>query len=90
MTEEDTLLLMLVTLFSDDRPNSFIAEREKIIRAKRHFVSIMLRHMGEAENRGTECLLLLPLLRTLNNSFMEVLTTISVSRFSPFLYFFTA
>ena len=78
MAEEETLLLMLVTLFSDDRPNSFISEREKILKAKRHFVQIMLRNMANMENRGTECLLLLPQLRSLNNSFLEVLTTISV------------
>jgi len=79
MTEEDTLLLMLVTLFSDDRPNALISERAKIRRSKSHFVSLILRHMGDTDNRGTECLLLLPLLRTLNNSFMEVLANISVS-----------
>ena len=79
MTEEDTLLLMLVTLFSHDCPGS--DNREKISSSKKYFVSKLIEHMNKNStlDRGTECLLLLPLLRTLNSSFAEVLSTLSVS-----------
>jgi hypothetical protein len=76
MTEEDTLLLMLVALFSNDRQNSFIVDRNKIAAARDHFLGIMERSGldGSRDRRHTsKVLLLLPLLRTLNTSFMEVL-----------------
>jgi len=44
----------------------------------------MMDHMNKSENnihmkdRGTECLLLLPLLSTLNNSFMDILAGLSI------------
>ena len=77
MTEEDTLLLMLVTLFTQDSPSTCVKNRERIELSKKYFVDKMLDHMNQ--NRGTEGLLLLPMLRTLKNSFMEVLTSLSVS-----------
>lgn len=78
MTEEDVLLLMLVTLFTQDSPSSSAQNRERIELSKKYFVDKMLDHMNQ--NRGTEGLLLLPMLRTLKNSFMEVLTSLSRSR----------
>ena len=79
MTEEDTLLLMLVTLFSHDCPGS--ENREKISISKKYFVSKMIEHMNKntTQDWGSECLLLLQLLRTLNTSFIEVLSSLSVS-----------
>ena len=85
MTEEDVLLLMLVTLFNHDSPGSLAQNREQISISKKYFVSKMMDHMNKSENnihmkdRGTECLLLLPLLSTLNNSFMDILAGLSVS-----------
>ena len=82
MTEEDTLLLMLVALFSDDRQNSCIADRNKIAASRDHFLGIMER-AGLTDSRDrrhtSKVLLLLPLLRTLNTSFMEVLKKAQVS-----------
>jgi len=86
MTEEDVLLLMLVTLFNHDSPGSLAQNREQISISKKYFVSKMMDHMNKSENnihmkdRGTECLLLLPLLSTLNNSFMDILAGLSHSR----------
>ena len=81
MTEEDTLLLMLVALFSDDRQNSCIADRNKIAASRDHFLGIMER-AGLTDSRDrrhtSKVLLLLPLLRTLNTSFMEVLKKVQV------------
>lgn len=82
MTEEDTLLLMLVALFSNDRQNSFIVDRNKIAAARDHFLGIMERSGldGSRDRRHTsKVLLLLPLLRTLNTSFMEVLKKVQVN-----------
>ena len=85
MTEEDVLLLMLVTLFNHDSPGSLAQNRDQISISKKYFVSKMMDHMNKSENniqmkdRGTECLLLLPLLSTLNNSFMDILASLSVS-----------
>lgn len=84
MTEEDVLLLMLVTLFNHDSPGSLAQNREQISISKKYFVSKMMDHMNKNENniymkdRGTECLLLLPLLSTLNNSFMDILAGLSI------------
>jgi len=84
MTEEDVLLLMLVTLFNHDSPGSLAQNREQISISKKYFVSKMMDHMNKSENnihmkdRGTECLLLLPLLSTLNNSFMDILAGLSI------------
>ena len=83
MTEEDTLLLMLVALFSNDRQNSFIVDRNKIAAARDHFLGIMERSGldGSRDRRHTsKVLLLLPLLRTLNTSFMEVLKKVQVRK----------
>ena len=77
MAEEDTLLLMLVTLFSDDRPNTFLSAQARIKHTQEYFIQVMFKHMEQ--KKGTDCLMLLPLLRTLNTLFMEVLTQISVS-----------
>ena len=77
MAEEDTLLLMLVTLFSDDRPNTFLSAQSRIKQNQEYFIQVMFKHMEQ--KKGTDCLMLLPLLRTLNTLFMEVLTQISVS-----------
>ena len=79
MTEEDTLLLMLVTLFTQDSPSGSAKNGEKIDLAKKYFVDKMMDHM-EKRRAGSapEGLLLLPMLRSIKNSFMEVLTSLSV------------
>ena len=72
---------MLVALFSNDRQNSFIVDRNKIAAARDHFLGIMERSGldGSRDRRHTsKVLLLLPLLRTLNTSFMEVLKKVQV------------
>ena len=84
MTEEDTLLLMLVTLFTQDSPSGSAKNGEKIDLAKKYFVDKMMEHM-ESRRAGSapEGLLLLPMLRSIKNSFMEVLTSLSVRYLIP-------